>query len=188
VFFNVSVWLWLVPSCTFPKLKLAGFPVRAPAVAAVPLSPMLREGFEAFDVTVTVPLALPADFGAKVTLNEVLWPGVKVTGVVIPEMLKPVPETATAEIVAFSPPVFFTVSVWLELCPTVTFVNVKLAGVAVRVAAVTPVPDSARLSAVAPPTVNARFPLTAPAVVGANTTANVVLWFGVNVSGRVRPV
>ena len=31
----------------------------------------------------------------------------------IPEMLKPVPATVTCEMVAFSPPVFFTVSVWL---------------------------------------------------------------------------
>ena len=61
----------------------------------------------------TLPLALPAEVGAKVTLNEVLWPGVNVTGVLMPEMLKPVPATVTCEIVALSPPVFFTVSVWL---------------------------------------------------------------------------
>jgi hypothetical protein len=54
-------------------------------------------------------------------------------------------------------------------------VNVRLVGLAVNVAGVTPVPESARLSAVDPPTVNARLPLTAPAVVGANTTENVVL-------------
>ena len=72
MFFSVSVWLWLVPSCTFPKLKLVGFPVRVPAVAAVPLSATLREGFEAFEVIATLPLALPAAAGAKVTLKEVL--------------------------------------------------------------------------------------------------------------------
>ncbi len=113
VFFSVSVWLWLVPSCTLPKLKLVGFPVKAPAVAAVPLKATLSDGFEASDVIVTLPLALPADVGAKVTLNEVLWPGVKVTGVVIPETLNPVPVAFTCEMVAFTPPVFFTVSVWL---------------------------------------------------------------------------
>jgi len=136
---------------------------------------MLRAGSVASESIMTLPLALPADVGAKVTLNEVVWPGVKVSGVVMPEMLKPVPATVTCEMVAFSPPVFFTVSVWLELWPTVTLVNVKLAGVAVSVAGVTPVPDNARLSAVDPPTVNARLPLTAPAAVGANTTANVLL-------------
>ena len=123
----------------------------------------------------TLPLELPADVGAKVTLNVVLWPGVKVRGVVIPEMLKPVPATVTCEMDAFTPPVFFTVSVWLWLCPTVTLVNVKLVGFAVRVAGVTPVPDSARLSGLAPLTVSASVPATAPAEVGANLTANVEL-------------
>ena len=123
----------------------------------------------------TLPLELPADVGAKVTLNVVLWPGVKVSGVVIPEMLKPVPATVTCEMDAFTPPVFFTVSVWLWLCPTVTLVNVKLVGFAVRVAGVTPVPDSARLSGLDPLTVRAIVPVTAPGVIGANFTANVEL-------------
>ncbi len=113
MFFKVSVWLWLVPSCTLPKLKLVGLPVSAPAVAAVPLSATLSDGFEALEVIVTLPLELPADVGAKVTLNEVLCPGVKVTGVVIPETLNPVPVAFTCEMVALTPPVFFTVSVWL---------------------------------------------------------------------------
>ena len=51
-----------------------------------------------------------------------LCPDVSVTGGVIPEMLNPVPETATAEIVALVPPVFLIVSVWLEVCPVVMFV------------------------------------------------------------------
>jgi hypothetical protein len=55
-------------------------------------------------------------------VNDVLCPGVKVTGAVIPETLNPAPDSATAEIVAFVPPVFLIVSVWLELCPTVMFV------------------------------------------------------------------
>jgi hypothetical protein len=55
-------------------------------------------------------------------VNVVLCPAVNVTGGVIPEMLNPVPVAATAEIVALVPPVFWIVSVWLELCPTVMFV------------------------------------------------------------------
>ena len=60
----------------------------------------------------TLPLELPADSGAKVTVKEVLPPGVKVSGVVNPEMLKAAGATVTCEMVAFMPPVFFTVSVW----------------------------------------------------------------------------
>jgi len=44
-------------------------------------------------------------------MNVVLCPGVNVTGGVIPEMLNPVPDSATAEIVALVPPVFLIVSV-----------------------------------------------------------------------------
>jgi hypothetical protein len=54
---------------------------------------------------------LPAEGGAKITLKDALCPGVKVTGVVIPEMPKPVPVTVAREIIALTPPVFFTVSV-----------------------------------------------------------------------------
>ena len=80
---------------------------------------MAKLGFEAFDVTVTVPLNVVTLVGVKVTVNDVLCPGVKVTGVAIPETLNPSPDSATTEIVAFVPPVFLIVSVWLELCPTV---------------------------------------------------------------------
>jgi hypothetical protein len=78
---------------------------------AVPLKGIDKLGFDAFDVTVTVPGNDPADVGAKVTVNVVLCPGVNVTGDVIPEMLNPVPDAPTAEIVALVPPVLVSVSV-----------------------------------------------------------------------------
>jgi hypothetical protein len=80
-------------------------------VTAVPLKGMDKLGFEAFEVTVTVPGNVPADVGAKVTVKVVLCPAVSVTGGVIPEMLNPVPDAATAEIVAVVPPVLLRVSV-----------------------------------------------------------------------------
>jgi hypothetical protein len=52
---------------------------------------MVRFGLEAVELIATLPLKLPEDCGAKVTLKDALCPGVKVTGVVSPEMLKPVP-------------------------------------------------------------------------------------------------
>jgi hypothetical protein len=98
-----------------------GTAVSVPPVAAtdVPLRGIAKLGFEAFDVTVAVPVNVPADAGANFTVKVVLCPAVKVTGVVIPETLNPVPDAATAEIVALVPPVFLIVSVWLEVCPTV---------------------------------------------------------------------
>jgi hypothetical protein len=64
-----------------------GDAVNVAGVTAVPLSGICKLGFDAFEVTVTVPLDEPADVGAKVTVNDVLCPGVSVTGGVIPEML-----------------------------------------------------------------------------------------------------
>jgi hypothetical protein len=88
-----------------------GDAVRVAGPTAVPLSGIAKFGFEAFEVTVTVPLNVPADVGANFTVKVVLCPGVNVTGGVIPEMLYPVPAVPTAEIVALVPPVFVTVSV-----------------------------------------------------------------------------
>ena len=103
----------LVPTATLPGIvTVAGFAVSVPAAAtAVPLNGIDKLGFEAFEVTVTVPLNVLADVGANVTVNDVLCPGVSVTGGAIPEMLNPVPAAAAAEIVALVPPVFVTVSV-----------------------------------------------------------------------------
>jgi hypothetical protein len=65
---------------------------------------------------------VPAEVGANFTVIVALCPAVNVTGGVIPEILNPVPDTATAEIVALVEPVFLIVSVWLEVCPVVMFV------------------------------------------------------------------
>ena len=60
---------------------------------------------------------------------------------------------------------FVTVSVCVELWPTCKFVNVRLVGVAVKVAGVTPVPDNPMSTDVVDPlTVSDRLPLLAPAV------------------------
>ena len=81
---------------TLPTLMVVGFTLNWPCDCAVadPLNPIVRLGFEAFDVIATLPLKLPADSGAKFTLNEAVCPGVKVMGVLTPETLKPVPLAA----------------------------------------------------------------------------------------------
>jgi hypothetical protein len=88
-----------------------GDAVRVAGPTAVPLKGIDKLGFEAFEVTIAVPLNVPTEVGANVTVKVVLCPGVNVTGGVMPEMLYPVPAAATAEIVALVPPVFVTVSV-----------------------------------------------------------------------------
>jgi hypothetical protein len=172
----------------FVKVRLVGDAVKVAGVTAVPVRGIDKLGFEAFEVTVTVPLNVPADVGAKVTLNDVLCPGVKVTGGVIPEILNPVPAAVAAEIVTLAPPVFVTVSVWLEFCPTVILVKVRLVGDAVRVPDVTAVPvkGTAKLGFEAFE-VTVTVPLNVPVDVGANVTVNDVLCPGVSVTGGVIP-
>src|SRR5438552_2379619 len=60
-------------------------------------------------------LGLAPDCGAKVTLNAVLWSGVRVMGRFMLLMLKPDPIAAAWLMVTLLPPVFVSVSdrVWL---------------------------------------------------------------------------
>jgi len=66
-----------------------------PAVTPFPDNGIVRVGFEALDVMVTLPVTLPAADGANETVKVVLCPAVKVTGVVIPLKLNPLPLTVT---------------------------------------------------------------------------------------------
>lgn len=75
----------------------------------VPLNATVRLGLEASDVSATLALKLPEDCGAKMTLKAAVCPGVKVRGVLNPEILNPSPVVVTAEIVVFAAPVLLSV-------------------------------------------------------------------------------
>ena len=84
----------LAPTTILPGTAMVvGTAVSVPAAdaTAVPLKGIDMLGFEAFDVTVTVPGNVPTASGANVTVKVVLCPAVNVTGGVIPLRLKPVP-------------------------------------------------------------------------------------------------
>jgi hypothetical protein len=82
----------LLPTTTLPRARVVGLTVSCPAAAVpVPDNGMVRVGLDAFEVMVTLPLALAADSGANLTLKVALWPAVRVTGTVIPLRLNPVP-------------------------------------------------------------------------------------------------
>ncbi len=107
---RIPVAVPLVPSTTLPAATVA-VAVSCPAVTVpVPVKGIVSEGLEPVEVTVTLPLALPAVTGAKVTLKVALCPAVSVAGVEIPVTEKPVPLLATFEIVRVEPPVLVTVS------------------------------------------------------------------------------
>jgi len=84
VLVSVTVADLVVPSVTLPNASLVGFRESVPGVTPVPVSDIVKVGFEAFEVIVTVPLALPVACGANVTVNVVFCEGFSVRGVVIP--------------------------------------------------------------------------------------------------------
>ena len=58
-----------------------------------------------------LPEVLPVAAGANLAVNEVFEPALIVTGVVRPDMLKPVPDADAAEIVMLAVPEFVSVMV-----------------------------------------------------------------------------
>jgi hypothetical protein len=92
-FVSVAESVWLVPVCTFPKARLEGFETSDPGVIPVAASAMARDGFVASLAMVTLPLTVPADCGAKMTLKPWLCPAASVNGNVSPLALNPVPVT-----------------------------------------------------------------------------------------------
>jgi hypothetical protein len=87
----------LDPVTTLPRPRVVGFTESCPFATAVPDpdNAIVRVGFDAFEVIVTLPLAFPPDDGLNDTLKVALCPAVSVTGVEIPLTLKTVPLTAT---------------------------------------------------------------------------------------------
>jgi len=77
----------------------------------------------AVDTTASVPLADPADAGAKVTVKVALWLGESVVGKLSPLTEKPVPLKFASEMVTADPPVLVNVSERLELLPFCTLPN-----------------------------------------------------------------
>lgn len=173
---NVSDKVWVVDTGTLPKLRVVGFDTRVPGEVPVPVRGIVKVGFDASELTVTLPLLAPLDSGVKETLNVALCPAVNVTGAEIPLTLNPVPVTATCEIEMLVLPVFVTVSDKVLVCAICTLPKLRLVGFDPSAPAVTPVPDSGifkfGFDAVE---VMATLPLNAPAAVGANDTLKVVL-------------
>ena len=69
VLVTVSDNVCLVPSSTLPKPRLVGFDSNAPTDTPVADSGIVSVGLDPFEVTVTLPLALPATVGAKVAVK-----------------------------------------------------------------------------------------------------------------------
>jgi len=93
VFVTVSDRTWLLPTCTVPNSRLVGLAPSAPGVTPAPESAMDNAGSTAFEVIARLPLALPADSGAKTMLKVVFAPALSASGLERPLRLNPVPLT-----------------------------------------------------------------------------------------------
>jgi hypothetical protein len=91
---RVTVWgLLVLPTVTFPKLRLDGLAASSKLPAPVPESETVAGELVALLTTERLPVALPATDGAKVTVKVALWPAATARGRESPLMLKPVPVT-----------------------------------------------------------------------------------------------
>jgi hypothetical protein len=180
----------LVPATTLPIATGAGVAVSCPAVAdPVPVKGIAKVGLEPVDVTVTLPLALPAVNGAKVTLKVALCPAVSVAGVEIPLTVNPAPLMPTCDTVTVDPPVFVTVSDNTCLLPTVTVPKFRLVGFAPTAPCAIPVPDNGSdRDGLGASEVIVTLPVALPAVSGENVAVNVAVCDALSARGVVMPL
>jgi hypothetical protein len=115
---RVPVFEELVPTVTLPKLWLAGLTPNCPGAVPVPDRATVSDGFDALEVNVRLPLALPAAVGENRTENVTLCPAVKVVGSDRP-LIENAPALELApEMLTLVPPVLVTVSDFVLLFPT----------------------------------------------------------------------
>jgi hypothetical protein len=124
---NVMVCVPLLPTRTFPKLKLDGLGESA-ASMPLPASEATVGELYALLLIETLPDALPAAVGANCALNVLDCPGARENGKVNPLMPKPAPITLPCEIFKLAVPEFVRVTVWALAVPTATFPKLTLLG------------------------------------------------------------
>ena len=85
------------PTGTLPNAAFDGT-AEIFGIMPTPLNVAVKFGLLALLVTVTLPVAVPMIVGMKVILKETWLPGARLSGRVVPLVVKPVPVTATFEI------------------------------------------------------------------------------------------
>jgi len=150
---------------------------------------MMRVGLEPSEVTVTLPVALPAEVGANLTLKLTLCPLLRVAGSVKPVMLKLAPEALAAVIFRLDPPELVSVSVTVSLFPTTTLPKLTEDGLADSAPSAAPFPLNGILRVgLEPSDVTVTLPVALPLAVGANFTLKLTLCPLLSVTGNVNPV
>jgi hypothetical protein len=121
VLVRATVLLLLLPTFTFPKLRLVGLAPSCTVTAApLPLRGIVAGEVAALLSKARLPVALLVVVGAKLTVNAADLPGSTVSGRVRPFKAKPLPETRACETLRLALPGLLTVMVWVLAVPTVT--------------------------------------------------------------------
>jgi hypothetical protein len=95
---RVPVKLWLLPTITLEKFRLAGLTVSCPELSPTPDSATETAEFIAVLAIDRLPFAVPAEGGSKLTFKVTVWPAVRESGSVKLLVLNPVPDTVIFEI------------------------------------------------------------------------------------------
>jgi hypothetical protein len=202
--------LLLVPTTTLPKLKVPGETLNCPAAVPEPASAMVKFGFGASETTEMLPLADPAEVGAKATPKVKLCLGDKAIGKLSPVTLNPLPVTLACVTVTLELPELVKVSDRVVLLPICTLPKLRLEGVARSCPVMIPAPETGRLNDVGtelsvemelssfgfwPPGSSMEMlpsketvPLVLPLEDGVKVTIIVTLCPGTSVKGRLSPL
>jgi len=129
-FVNVTDWVPLLPTATDPKFTLEGLAATWPCIP-VPDNAIDAGEPGALLTIEMLPVAAPADVGAKMAENEALLPALIVIGMLAPLMLNPVPEGDALVTVNVPVPALVSVTVCVPLLPTETLPKATLAGLIV---------------------------------------------------------
>ena len=134
-----TLWVAAVPTLTLPKLNEAALKesTGAPtgwvwAVEPSPLRSTLTVGSVALLEIVSVAETDSAEAGVKVALRVWLVPGLRLSGNLIPEILKSELETAMEETVSEASPVLVICRLCEELDPTATLPKLSCAALTVK--------------------------------------------------------
>jgi hypothetical protein len=150
---------------------------------------MVRVGLEPSEVTVTLPVALPAEVGANFTLKLTLCPLFSVTGSVMPVRLNPAPDAVAAVIFRLDPPELVNVSVTVSLFPTTTLPKLTEDGLADNAPSAAPLPLNGIFRVgLEPSDVTVTLPVALPVAAGANFTLKLTLCPLLSVRGKVNPL
>ena len=117
----------VTPTVTLPKLTLEGVTEICGCIP-VPVREIVAGEFVALLTTVMLPARLPVEVGANVTLKEADWPAARLSGSVIPLVLKPVPVALTCEMETLEFPVLEIVTLFVALVPVVRLPKLSDAG------------------------------------------------------------